>query len=97
MSRLRVDHREPSGGGGRCSAGWASVGGPSASWSSSLCGQGDHEEGLRRTRGDAAGVKLDPDPAGWVVIAYTNGEHTTMPPGAVLRVAAAVTAMGGRR
>jgi hypothetical protein len=26
-------------------------------------------------------------PTGWVVIAYTNGEHTTVPPGAVLRLA----------
>ena len=47
---------------GRCSAGQAAVGGRPASGSSSLCGPGDHEEGLRRTRGDAAGVKLDPDP-----------------------------------
>ena len=53
---------------GRCSAGRASIGGPSASVTFISCGTGDHEEGLRRTRGDAAGVKLDPDPADrWVV------------------------------
>ena len=48
---------------GRCSAGRVSVGGLSASVSFSLCGAGDREEGLRRTHGDAVGVKLDPDPA----------------------------------
>jgi hypothetical protein len=53
---------------GRCSAGRASVGGPSAPESSIPCGPGDHEEGLRRTRGDAVGVKLDPDPTDrWAV------------------------------
>lgn len=53
---------------GRCSAGQASVGGLSASGLSSLCGPGDREEGLRRTRGDAVGVKLDPDPTDrWAV------------------------------
>src|SRR2546429_643627 len=53
---------------GRCSAGRASIGGPSASWSSIPCDWEDREEGLRRTRGDAVGVKLDPDPADrWAV------------------------------
>src|SRR6266704_5276358 len=34
----------------------------------SLCGTGDREEGLRRTYGDAVGVKLDSDPADrWAV------------------------------
>jgi hypothetical protein len=48
---------------GRCSAGRAPVGSPPASGLSSLCGPGDRAEGLRRTRGDAAGVKLGPAPA----------------------------------
>jgi hypothetical protein len=53
---------------GRCSAGRVPLGGPSASGSSSLCGPGDREECLRRTHGDAVGVKLDPDPADrWAV------------------------------
>ena len=47
---------------GRCSAGRVSFGGPPASVSFILCGTGDREEGLRRTCGDAVGVKLDPDP-----------------------------------
>ena len=53
---------------GRCSAGRVSVGDLSASGTFSLCGSGDREECLRRTRGDAVGVKLDPDPADrWAV------------------------------
>jgi hypothetical protein len=53
---------------GWCSAGAAEVGGGSAPVSSSLCGLGDREEGLRRTRGDAAGVKLGPAPVDrWAV------------------------------
>jgi hypothetical protein len=53
---------------GRCSAGRVSIGGLPASWSSIPYDWGDREESLRRTRGDAVGVKLDPDPADrWAV------------------------------